>query len=113
MRKSYLVAGMLAVRTGFGALTLVPQPREIAVQGGHTDRTNVTVIVDRAVPPEGYRMKVSADGVEIASSDAAGAFYARQTLLQLAATVDGKGMWTLRVTEPLTGVASEKSFAVK
>ena len=93
MKKHFLVVGFFAALTGSGALTLVPQPRQIAVQGDFTDRTNVTVAVDQTIPAEGYRMKVSADGVEIASSDEAGAFYARQTLRQLAATVDGRTVY--------------------
>ena len=44
-----------------------------------TERTDATI------PAEGYRLDVTSGGVTISSSDAAGAFYARQTLRQLAA----------------------------
>lgn len=39
---------------------------------------------DGALPAEGYSLNVTTSGVEISSSDAAGAFYAEQTLRQLA-----------------------------
>ena len=39
---------------------------------------------DPKLPPEGYRLRVGADSVEIAAADGAGEFYARQTLRQLA-----------------------------
>lgn len=42
---------------------------------------------DASLPPEGYRLKVSPEGVEIAASDAAGAFYAHATLKQLTTKV--------------------------
>lgn len=42
---------------------------------------------DAKLPPEGYRLKVSPDGVEIAAADDAGAFYARETLKQLTTAV--------------------------
>ena len=40
--------------------------------------------------PEGYQMKASEDGVEIAAPTTAGIFYGGRTLLQLAAPVGGK-----------------------
>ena len=58
--------GVVFALTGFGSVpevTLVPRPREIALQDGFTERTNETVVTDRSVPSEGYRMKVSADGM--------------------------------------------------
>ena len=52
---------------------------------------------DAALPPEGYRLSVSPDGVRVTSRDDAGAFYAVQTLKQLGAR-DGSGL-TLPVVE--------------
>ncbi|MBQ3096582.1 MAG: beta-N-acetylhexosaminidase [Kiritimatiellae bacterium] len=40
--------------------------------------------MDASLPPEGYRLVVATNGITIASADAAGAFYAKQTLRQLA-----------------------------
>ena len=39
---------------------------------------------DPSVPAEGYRLEISTEGISVISSDAAGAFYALQTLKQLA-----------------------------
>ena len=46
--------------------------------------TRKTVVRDGSLPPEGYRLAVGKDSVEIAASDDAGEFYAIQTLRQLA-----------------------------
>ena len=85
---------------GFAVLTnaavgaepvLVPAPRRMKVgSGGYAvTASNINDIVvhtteDKSLPPEGYRLVVTTDGVSVASADAAGAFYARQTLRQLA-----------------------------
>lgn len=45
---------------------------------------------DGAIPSEGYVLTIAPGGIAVKSSDAAGAFYARQTLKQLAAPT-GKG----------------------
>ena len=67
------------------AATLVPLPRQVEWQEGSCP-TNAAVreVADAALPPEGYRLDVRPDGVRISSSAPAGAFYARQTLAQLA-----------------------------
>ena len=65
-------------------------PREVAprtgayssVEGAET--VGVKRLADAAIPAEGYRMVVAEDGITVWSSDDAGAFYARQTLRQLA-----------------------------
>lgn len=87
-------------------LALVPAPQEVQVGAGTCrvaitlpcskrdwddfdvktaclDALKVMPTTDASLPPEGYRLKVTADGVEIAAADEAGAFYARQTLQQL------------------------------
>ena len=79
---------MTALILMFSAFTLIPQPRELTVSGGETATSaKITCVTDKTIPPEGYRLSVKAEGVTISSSSAAGEFYARQTLLQLA---DGK-----------------------
>ena len=65
------------------ALALVPQPQKMNVGEGVVEKAAIVRTTDKAIPAEGYRLKVSADGVTIASSDEAGAFYAEQTLRQL------------------------------
>ena len=54
------------------------------VRGACLDALTVKAEADASLPPEGYRLTVSPAGVAIASADAVGAFYARQTLAQLA-----------------------------
>ena len=68
---------------------LVPMPREVTWREGTCPASApVAERRDASVPKEGYRLTVAADGITVVSSDAAGAFYARQTLRQLA-EVDG------------------------
>jgi hypothetical protein len=45
--------------------------------------TPAVEIVPGCVPAQGYRMEAGAEGVRVRAADAAGAFYARQTLKQL------------------------------
>lgn len=47
------------------------------------DKAAVRIGISPAVKPEGYRMTIDGNGVEITAGSAAGAFYACQTLLQL------------------------------
>ena len=77
------------------SLALVPQPQEVSVADGTVACPEETIVravssfeKDAALPEEGYRLSVSKDGVRIAAADEAGAFYAGQTLRQLA---DGSG----------------------
>ncbi len=70
------------------AVVLVPQPRELFRTDGvfsGDPQTAAIVREDASVPPEGYRLEVTPSSVTIVSSDAAGAFYARETLKQLVA----------------------------
>ena len=69
------------------AVVLVPQPRELSCADGvfrGDPQAAAVVRNDASVPPEGYRLDVTPSSVTIVSSDAAGAFYARETLKQLA-----------------------------
>ena len=69
---------------------LIPMPREVAPRTGAylsaegAETVGVKRLADAAIPAEGYRMVVAEDGITVWSSDDAGAFYARQTLRQLA-----------------------------
>ena len=66
------------------SLAVIPQPREVQMNAG-TVPTNTPILVetDASIAAEGYRLEVKADGISIRSADAAGAFYARQTLEQM------------------------------
>ena len=67
------------------SLALIPQPQEVRMLGGMLPvETPVQVKVDSSIAPEGYWLEVATEGtITITSSDAAGEFYARQTLKQL------------------------------
>ena len=75
------------------ASVLIPQPVEFVELPGVCCRTSVTDRCDASVPSEGYRLEVTTNGIVVVSSTAAGAFYARQTLAQLAETRDGKTVY--------------------
>ena len=61
---------------------LVPYPARLE-PGVGVSRAPVAAVRDAALPEEGYRLVVSPEKIEIASSTAAGECYARQTLRQL------------------------------
>ena len=91
-KRQFVVAGvMLAGWMGWAMPVLVPAPRQMTVGKGAyvlpaagVEAVAVRETRDASLPPEGYRLSVTTGGVSIASADAAGAFYARQTLKQLA-----------------------------
>lgn len=70
---------------------LVPAPKsyveatgELVVKAASAADVKVVVTKDPSVPAEGYELTVSSTGVAVKASDDAGAFYARQTLKQMA-----------------------------
>lgn len=68
-------------------MNLVPAPLHLEKGPGACPSTApVSVGADDSLPAEAYRLSVGSDGIRIAAGDAAGEFYARQTLAQLAAT---------------------------
>ena len=98
---------LLAAATAAADFALVPAPRECRATSGRyvvevrraTDAAhfydydltevclaaaNVKDVADASLPAEGYRLSVTTGGVVIAAADAAGRFYARETLRQLA-----------------------------
>lgn len=68
---------------------LLPKPRQIALTGGIVSgwsqkAASPQVRVDSsAAKPQGYELRIDAQGVRITAHDQAGAFYARQTIAQL------------------------------
>ena len=84
-------ASAMAMAQGLEGPVLVPAPRKMdvgkgvyAVRAACADDVAVRESRDVSLPAEGYRLSVTTGGVSVASADAAGAFYARQTLKQLA-----------------------------
>ena len=80
-----------------GEPAVVPAPSSmlrtggfLALQAKEPAMADVRRRTDAAIPSEGYRLTVSADGIEVVSSDEAGAFYALQTLKQLGVTHWGR-----------------------
>ena len=75
------------VITALFAATLVPAPREFTARTGYCSAdAPFRTVRDSEIPAEGYRLAVTPDGIEIASHDADGEFYARVTLSQHAET---------------------------
>lgn len=98
---------MFAVVNLLAALSLVPAPRSCVFAGGdyvaecmQAADSNIQYAADAAIPPEGYRIAISTNGISVASADPSGAFYARQTLRQLVRTADGKAIYPCgRITD--------------
>ena len=70
---------------------VVPRPVKLALKDGQKSvhrleltEGDVELRTDPSLPDEGYRLSVRPDGISVASSGAAGTFYALQTLRQLA-----------------------------
>ncbi|MGN0832865.1 MAG: family 20 glycosylhydrolase [Kiritimatiellia bacterium] len=71
---------------------VVPRPASMVTgdgvyraKAGEVDATLFAArTTDAAIPPEGYRLTIGADGIAVAASGEAGFFYAGQTLRQLA-----------------------------
>ena len=92
MKKAILISGFLmGVFAAAGVANtsvpaLIPMPREMKLTGGSvalavTNSPRVEVIA--SIPPEGYELSITKDGVTIRHSDDAGLFYAKVTLEQL------------------------------
>lgn len=68
-------------------MTVFPRPRRMALTGTPVPvDVREQLRVDRSLPADGYRLRIAADAVSIDVADDAGAFYARQTLGQLASS---------------------------
>ena len=71
---------------------LIPMPREMKLTGGSVAlaaANSPKVEVVASIPPEGYELSITKDGVTIRHSDDAGLFYAKMTLRQL---TDGRAV---------------------
>lgn len=96
LRLAVLILVSSAYSVWSESLDLVPYPREVEVAAGTAelaslDKIPVTMARPGAMPAEGYELMVKPKGVKITAADAAGAFYARQTLKQLAKSAPGGG----------------------
>ena len=83
-RFSVFAAASAFALFSMGEIAVVPRPASVKELGGRVSGPQpVSFSVDKTIPAEGYRLKVSKDGVSIASSGDAGRFYAEVTLRQL------------------------------
>lgn len=96
--RGVLAAGMVAIFAVSGVdasvADLIPKPESVVPREGvfllgakDISKECIAVSRDASVPKEGYRLVVSESGITAAVSDEAGAFYALQTLRQLAVPV--------------------------
>jgi hypothetical protein len=65
-------------------VNLLPQPRHLDLGEGTAPMVEPDVRPDPSLPPEGYELRVTPKGITLATADAAGEFYGRATLAQLA-----------------------------
>ncbi len=96
MKILFLLSAALALSANAGyvpldspPLALVPAPQRLERKVGEfrsvSENPPIMESRDPSLPPEGYRLSVTPEGISVKSADAAGAFYARQTLAQLKA----------------------------
>jgi hexosaminidase len=66
------------------SLNLLPRPRRADFGLQTVPATPLRPAREPSLPPQGYRLRIGSEGVAIDAADAAGEFYARSTLAQLA-----------------------------
>ena len=74
---------MITAVCALAALSIVPQPSKLVEGQGVCRNGEVRYTKDASIPAEGYRLSVKPDGIDVASADEAGRFYADITLRQL------------------------------
>lgn len=70
-------------------MTLLPVPREQSLRSETVPFREPEAARTTDLPPQGYALTISADGVRLDAADDEGAFYGRMTLRQLARLHDG------------------------
>ena len=70
-------------------MTLLPVPREQSLRSETVPFREPEAGRTTDLPPQGYALTISADGIRLDAADDAGAFYGRMTLRQLARMHDG------------------------
>ena len=91
---------------GLGEVTIVPAPRKCVCTPGQYELPATSVVPsllsfssDPGLPQEGYRISVTTSGISVASSDAAGTYYALKTLEQMGDVENGKLVFPLAEIE--------------
>ncbi len=106
MKKHCLLVCAFTALAAAADVALVPFPSTFESKGGvyHSNKWAkgmpkdiATYKKDASIPAEGYRISVTTNGITITSSDDAGAFYALQTLRQMAEAPEWE--WTFECAE--------------
>lgn len=80
----HLVGLLGAFEFAFAAFAVIPRPQELRLTAGFCPSSvSPQLTCEAGIPTEGYRLTISPQAIHIASSDEAGAFYAKETLRQL------------------------------
>lgn len=96
-----LSAGCWTDSVSLRGAALLPMPREVSCMDGELTvpaedsgdvLSDAIVTFDSSLPSEGYAVDVDDAGIRIRAADAAGAFYAGQTLRSIASRRDGGGI---------------------
>ncbi len=97
--KEYLVNN-LSSTVSANSIILLPQPRHLESLAGASVAVTAPVrtVTETDLPAEGYRLTVSDGQITLASATPAGAFYGRQTVLQLQRQYPG-GIPALRIED--------------
>ncbi|WP_309383596.1 beta-N-acetylhexosaminidase [Cerasicoccus frondis] len=82
-------------------MLLIPEPRKLKINEGScpADIASSLSIGDNDIPPQGYRLTIQPGKISIKAADAAGAFYAEQTLEQITEQSKGAGLPCLRIDD--------------
>ena len=91
MKRTFFVCTTLAFAAlAVEGISIIPAPRAVTGRSGFfearedADSVQLRCEADPSLPKEGYALTIASGGISVRSSDTAGAFYARQTLRQLA-----------------------------
>ncbi len=79
--------------TILAAIALVPQPTSLVEGQGVCTQAEVRYETDATIPAEGYRLKITPEGITVASSTEHGKYYAGVTLDQLRVGSGKKAAW--------------------
>ncbi|WP_269540297.1 beta-N-acetylhexosaminidase [Cerasicoccus fimbriatus] len=82
-------------------MLLIPEPRKIKINEGSCpgDVASSLSIGARSIPPQGYRLTIEPGKISIEAADAAGAFYAEQTLQQITEQSPEAGLPCLKISD--------------
>ncbi|WP_309399739.1 beta-N-acetylhexosaminidase [Cerasicoccus maritimus] len=82
-------------------MLLIPEPRKLKINEGScsTDTPSSLSIGEKGIAPQGYVLTISPNKISIKAADAAGAYYAEQTLQQITEQSKDVGLPCLRIED--------------